>query len=150
MPPYPTLMECRRFHSTHKVGPWTPLTSNPSNALSAVLKTGGNGGWLTAVARWHMRYSLRRISWRRHDRASGLCANPFALSRTVFGCDGALCIVWPPRVTVTHIERSRACNLDDIFTQPSPCHSPSASSLKVPPALFASSRPAHMRGCAPS
>jgi len=73
MPLYPTLMGCRRFHSTHKVGPWTPLISNPSNASSAVLKTGGNGGWLTAVARWHMRYSLRQISRRRHDRVSELC-----------------------------------------------------------------------------
>jgi hypothetical protein len=69
MPFYPTLEGCRRFHSTHKLGLWTPLTSNPSNALSAVLKTGENGGWLTAVARWHMRYLLRRISRRRHDRA---------------------------------------------------------------------------------
>jgi hypothetical protein len=73
MPLYPTLMGCRRFHSTHKVGPWTPLISNPSNVLSAVLKTRGNGGWLTAVAHWHMRYSLRQISRRRHDRASELC-----------------------------------------------------------------------------
>jgi len=44
MPFSPTLKGCCRFHPTQKVGPWTPLTSNPSNALSAVLKTGGNGG----------------------------------------------------------------------------------------------------------
>jgi len=50
----PTLMGCRRFHFTQKVGLWTLLTSNPSNALSAMLETGGNGGWLTTVARWHM------------------------------------------------------------------------------------------------
>ena len=34
------------------------------------------GKWevrLTAVARWHMRYSLRQISWRQHDRASEFC-----------------------------------------------------------------------------
>lgn len=79
-PLYPTLMECRRFHSTHKMGHWTLLTSNPSNALLAVLKTGQNGGWLTAVARWHMRYLLRQISRRRHDRGTELCANE---SRTV-------------------------------------------------------------------
>src|SRR5713226_1278248 len=44
MPFSPTLKGCCRFHSTQKVGPWTLLTSNPSNALLAVLKTGGNGG----------------------------------------------------------------------------------------------------------
>jgi hypothetical protein len=67
---YPTPEGCRRFHTTHKVGPWTPLTSNPSNALSAVLKTGEDGGWLTAVAHWHMRYLLRWISRRQHDECS--------------------------------------------------------------------------------
>jgi hypothetical protein len=79
MSSYPTPKGCRQFHSTHKVGPWTPLTSNPSNVLLAVLKTGGNGGWLTAVARWPMRYLLRWISRQRHDRASEPCMNPFAL-----------------------------------------------------------------------
>src|SRR5258708_5116480 len=44
MPFSPTLKGCCQFHPTQKVGPWTPLTSNPSNALSAVLKTEGNGG----------------------------------------------------------------------------------------------------------
>src|SRR5229473_3972334 len=44
MPFSPMLKGCCQFHPTQKVGPWTPLTSNPSNALSAVLKTGGNGG----------------------------------------------------------------------------------------------------------
>jgi hypothetical protein len=82
----PKFIGCCRFHSTHKVGPWTPLTSNPFNVLSAVLKTGRHGGWLTAVAHWHMQYLLRRISGWRHDRASGLCANK---SRTVFGRGGA-------------------------------------------------------------
>ena len=61
-PFYPTLMGCRRFHSTPKVGPWTLLTSNPFNVSLAMLKTGGNGDWLTAVAHWHMRYSLKQIS----------------------------------------------------------------------------------------
>jgi hypothetical protein len=78
MPLYPTF-KGHQFHFTHKWGPWTPLTSNPSNALLAVLKTGENGGWLTAVARWHMRYLLRWISWRRHCRASELCIIPLAL-----------------------------------------------------------------------
>ena len=61
---FPTLMGYHRLHSTHKAGPWTPLISNLFNVLSAVLKTGGSGGWLTAVAHWHMRYLLRRISCR--------------------------------------------------------------------------------------
>src|SRR5260370_3279715 len=44
MPFSPTLKGCCRFHPTQKVVPWTPLPSNPSNALSPVLNTGGNGG----------------------------------------------------------------------------------------------------------
>ena len=60
---YPTLEGCHRFHFTHKSGLWTPLTSNLSNALLAVLKTRENGGWLTAVAHWHMWCLLRRINW---------------------------------------------------------------------------------------
>jgi hypothetical protein len=110
----PILKGWCRFHSTHKVGPWTLLTSNQSNALLAVLKTGGNGGWLTVVARWHMRYSLRRISRWRHDRASELRANPFALRVSL--CLAAvvhrvLCIVWYHRAPiVTHTERSHAFN----------------------------------------
>jgi hypothetical protein len=56
-------------------------------------------------------------------------------SRTVFGCDGALCIIWPLRVTVTHIERSRACNLNNTYN--SLCRASStSSSLKAPPRLF--------------
>jgi hypothetical protein len=80
VPFYPTLVGCRQFHSTHKVGPWTLLTSNPSNVLLAALKTGEVGVWLTAVARWHMRYLLRSINRRLHDRATELCVNK---SRTV-------------------------------------------------------------------
>jgi hypothetical protein len=120
VPFFPTLMGWRRFHSTHKVGPWTPLTSNPSNVLSAVLKTGENGGWLTAVARWHMRYLLRRISRRQHDRPSGLCAIPFAVraARCLAAVvHGASSIVWYhcARVIVTHVEHSRACNSNNAF-----------------------------------
>ena len=62
VPFFPTLMGCHRFHPIHKTGLWTLLTLNPFNVLSAVLKTRDSGGWLTAVARWHMRYLLRRIS----------------------------------------------------------------------------------------
>ena len=92
---------------------YTPLTSNPSNVLSVVLKTGGNESWLTAVARWHMQYLLRRISRRRHDRASGLSATPFALRVALFGCSGASCIVHclvPLCAIVTHTERSHPFN----------------------------------------
>src|SRR5712691_4700952 len=56
---YPTLMESHRFRFTRRMGPWTSLTSNPSSVLLAVLKTGENGGWSTAVVRWRMQYSLR-------------------------------------------------------------------------------------------
>jgi len=45
----PTLMECRPFCFTCRLGPWTLLTLNVSSVLSAALKTGGDGGWLTAV-----------------------------------------------------------------------------------------------------
>jgi hypothetical protein len=40
----PKLMVCRLFRSTHKVGPWTLLTSSPFNVLLVVLKTGRDGG----------------------------------------------------------------------------------------------------------
>jgi hypothetical protein len=56
------LLKGRRFHFTHNLGHWTPLTLNPSNALLAMLKTGKNGGWLTVVTRWCMRYLLREIT----------------------------------------------------------------------------------------
>jgi hypothetical protein len=78
MPLFPTL-KGRRFHFTRNLGPWTPQISNRSNVLSAALKTGENGGWLTAVARWHMRYLLRWISRWRHDRVSELRSISFAL-----------------------------------------------------------------------
>ncbi len=60
----PTIIRYCQFHFTYKMGPWTLLTSNPSNALLAVLGTRGNRDWLTAVARWLMQYFQRWISWR--------------------------------------------------------------------------------------
>jgi len=92
---------CCRFHSTHKVGSWTSLTLNPSNALSTMLKTGGYGGLLTAVARWHVRNSRRR-----HDQASELCANPFALR--VAQCLAAVVHRGWFGTTVRHLHTHRA------------------------------------------
>ena len=53
-----------------------------------------------------MRYLLKRISGDT-ERLSFAYANPFALSHTVFGCSGALCVVHclVPSHIVTHIER---------------------------------------------
>jgi len=45
----PMLMERRPFRFTCRLGPWTLLTLNVSSALSATLKTRGDGGWSTAV-----------------------------------------------------------------------------------------------------
>ena len=67
IPTFPMLIRRRRFPTTRRLGPWTPLTSNPSSALSAVLKTGENGGWSTAVVRSRMQYSLRRVDRWRYD-----------------------------------------------------------------------------------
>jgi len=108
MPRYLTLKD-RRFHFTHNLGPWTRLISNPSNALLAALKTGEIGRWLTAVARWHMRYLLRWISRRRCDRVSELCSISFALR--VARClaavaRGELYTVWYHR----HTRRARHCH----------------------------------------
>src|SRR6267154_5948798 len=94
------LKGCHQFHSTHKVGPWTPLTSNPSNVLSAALKTREIGDWLTAVVRWHIRYLLKRISWQWHDQVSewALCVQTHLLSCMVFRSGGAFiihCLVSP-------------------------------------------------------
>ena len=76
---HPMLMGCLRFRFIRRPGPWTLLTSNPSSALSAVLKTGKNGGWLTAVDHWPMQYSLRRFNRWQYDRASELCTHALAL-----------------------------------------------------------------------
>ena len=100
-------MGCCQFHIICRLGPWTPLISNPSSALSAVLKTGVCGGWLTAVVHWHMQYSLRRISRHRHDWASGPCMNALALRVTLYFCCVAHCLVLSSFV-VTHVERLRA------------------------------------------
>ena len=40
-----TLKGCCQFHCIQQVVDWTSLTSNPSNALSAMLKTEENGDW---------------------------------------------------------------------------------------------------------
>ena len=66
----PMWMGCCQFCLTHKLEPWTPLISNPSSALSAMLRTTENRGWLTTVICWHMRYLLRWSSWRRYDQPS--------------------------------------------------------------------------------
>ena len=87
---YPTRKGYHQFRYTHNGGPWTLLTLSLSNALSAALKTGGNGGWLTAVVRWHMQYLLRRTSWRRHDRSERALLDLIrSEGRRVFGCSGA-------------------------------------------------------------
>jgi len=41
---YPVLVRCYRFHIICRLGACTPLTSNPSSAWSAMLKTGKDGG----------------------------------------------------------------------------------------------------------
>ena len=64
---HPMLMACLRFRFIRRPGPWTPLTSNPSSALSVALKTGKTGGWSTAVVHWPMQYSLRRINRWQYD-----------------------------------------------------------------------------------
>jgi len=84
-------MRCCWFRITHGLGTWTPLTSSPFSASSAMLGTGENGGWSTAVARWRMRYSLKQTSRQRQYRASEPCTNALALR--VFACVGAHCIV---------------------------------------------------------
>jgi len=51
------LMGCRQFH-TFTEQAWTLLILNPFNAFGRVkdqLKTGEDGGWLTMMARWHLR-----------------------------------------------------------------------------------------------
>jgi hypothetical protein len=59
--------------NTFKVGFWTQLASNLSNALSAVSKTGRNVSCLT---RWPIRYLLTQIIWRRHHQLSELVLDP--------------------------------------------------------------------------
>lgn len=86
MPSYPTLMGCLRFRFIRRLGPWTLLTSSPSSVLSAVLKTGGNGGWSTAVVHCRMQYLPRRIDRREYDRASELCTSALALRVALYFC----------------------------------------------------------------
>ncbi len=113
MPSYPTLMGCLRFRFIRALGPWTPLTSKPSSALSAVLKTGGNGGWSTAVVHWRMQYSLRWINRRAYGRASELRTNALALRVALYFCLRwcvVHCLVPPLGIVrvVMRVERSRA------------------------------------------
>ena len=89
----PTWMGCCQFCLTHKLEPWTPLTSNPSSALSAMLRTTENGGWSTTVVCWCMRYLLRWSSWWWHDWPS----LPWMHSLWESRCGFCLCssfIVW--------------------------------------------------------
>src|SRR6267154_5642664 len=107
------LKGCHRFHSTHKVGPWTLLTSNPSNVLLAALKTGEIGDWLTAVVRWHIQYLLKQISQQWHDQVSewALRVQTHLLSCMVFRSGGAFvihCLV-SPFVTVCSSPSVRYC-----------------------------------------
>ncbi len=140
MPFSPTLKGCCRFHPTQKVGPWTLLTSNPSNTLSAVLKTGENGGWLTVVACWHMWYLLKQISWQWHDWASKLCVHKLIHSELhsiwLCWCTVRRAFLASLSITITHVEHSCTYNLQLNYThcpscQPSFC----TSSLKPPPIL---------------
>lgn len=88
-----------------------------------MLKTGENGGWLTAVARWHTRYLLRQIS-RRHDRASELCVRKLIRSESHgVWLVGVQCVVHclvPPFVIVTRraLGRLRLGTTHYTFTMP--------------------------------
>jgi len=95
---------------------------------------------LTAVARWHMRYLLKQISWRRHDRASELCVRKLIRSEShsvwLCWCTVRRAFLASPSVTVTRVEHSRAYNLQlDYAHRPSCRPSFRASSLKPPPSF---------------
>jgi hypothetical protein len=94
-----------------------------------------------------MRYLLRPISRRRHDRARELCANPFALEShgvwlVVHGNLHVHCLV--PRASSSHLS-SRALarlQLEHVFTHHSLCRPPlTSSSLKAPPDYSLQPRP---------
>src|SRR5258708_33588769 len=87
-----------------------------------------------------MRYLLKQISWRRHDRASELCVRKLIRSEShsiwLCWCTVRRAFLASLSVTVTRIEHSRAYNLQlDYAHRPSCRPSFRASSLKPPPIL---------------
>src|SRR5260370_40460581 len=92
-----------------------------------------------------MRYLLKQISWRRHDRASELCVRKLIRSEShsvwLCWCTVRRAFLASPSVTVTRVEHSRAYNLQlDYAHRPSCRPSFRASSLKPPPSFNISSR----------
>jgi len=82
-------------------------------------KTGGNGGWSTAVARWHTQYSTRWTNLQQHNQASELCTNALALRVAL--CLSVLvhvvsCIVWYAVHIIWYIERLCTYILNDTPT----------------------------------
>jgi len=133
---HPMLMGCLRFRFIRRPGPWTPLTSNPSSALSAALKTRKNGGWSTAVDHWPMQYSLRRFNRWQYDRASELCTHALALRIALYfylcWCV-VYCLVPPSTVrAVMRVERSRAAFRTNPLPLPHFTHHASFPSLFRP------------------
>lgn len=94
MPFYQMLMGSRQSHYTQKMGPWTQLTLSLFNVLSAMLKTEESGGWLIAVAYWHMLFLTRQI-------------NQHAMQHNQVTCHA--------HIIITHIKLSCTCNLNNIF-----------------------------------
>src|SRR5712692_12045602 len=87
-----------------------------------------------------MRYLLKQISWRRHDRASELCVRKLIRSELhsvwLCWCMVRHAFLASPSVTITCVEHSRAYNLQlDYAHCPSCRPSFRASSLKPPPIL---------------
>src|SRR5713226_4219825 len=91
-----------------------------------------------------MRYLLKQISWRRHDRASELCVRKLIRSEShsvwLCWCTVRHAFLASPSITVTRVEHSRAYNLQLDYTHCPSCR-PSfcTSSLKPPhPSTFLS------------
>src|SRR5260221_2567357 len=87
-----------------------------------------------------MRYLLKQISWRRHDRASELCVRKLIRSESdsvwLCWCTVRRSFLASPSVTITRVEHSRTYNLQLNYTHRPSCR-PSfrASSLKPPPSF---------------
>src|SRR5713226_5347045 len=87
-----------------------------------------------------MRYLLKQISWRRHDRVSELCVRKLICSEShsIWLCWCKVCHAFlaSPSVTVTRVEHSHTYNLQLNYAHRPSCQ-PSfrASSLKPPPIL---------------